>query len=71
MTFPTKADKALSNNQKHEIKKWSWESTRNYTFRYDAYTDIDVPEGEEEVENIKEAIEKEHLDYLLLKTEES
>lgn len=69
--LPTKTDKALSNKEKHEIKKWSWESTRNYTFRYDAYTDIDDPEDEDELEAVEEAIEKEHQDYLLLKAEES
>ena len=71
ISLPIKAEKALSNKEKHEIKKWSWESTKNYTFRYDSYTDIDYPEDEEELENTEEAIEKEHHDYLLLKAEES
>lgn len=51
--------------------KWSWESTRNYTFRYDAYTDVDDPEDEDELEAVEEAIEKEHQDYLHLKAKES
>ena len=71
MTMPIKEEKPLSNKEKHEIKKWSWESTKNYTFRYDAYTDIDDPEEEEELEAVEEAIEKEHQDDLLLKAEES
>ena len=71
ISLPIMTEKALSNKEKHEIKKWSWESTKNYTFRYDAYTDIDDPEDEEELEITEEAIEKEHHDYLLLKAEES
>ncbi len=55
----------------HELKKWSWESTKNYIFHYDAYTDIDDYEDEEELEAEQEAIEKEHEDHLLLKSEES
>jgi hypothetical protein len=47
--IPVKREKSLSNKELFEIKKWSWESTINYLFRYDAYTDVDDFEDEEEL----------------------
>lgn len=44
---------------------------KNYFFRYDAYTDVDDFEDEEELEAEQEAIEKEHQDHLILKAEEA
>jgi hypothetical protein len=73
--IPVKREKPLSNKELFEIKKWSWESSKNYLSCYDAYTDIDDSEDEDELEAVEEAIEKaiekEHQDYLLLKAEES
>lgn len=69
--LPVKREKLLPIQEKYELKKWSWESTKNYVFRYDAYTDIDDYEDEDELEREEEAIEKEHEDHLLLKSEES
>lgn len=69
--FPVKREKLLATQERYEIKKWSWESTKNYVFRYDAYTDIDDYEDEEDLDAEEEAIEKEHEDYLLLKSEAS
>lgn len=63
--------KTLSTKEKHEIKKWVYESTMNYMFRFQAYTDVDDIEDEEEQEAVEEYIEKEHQDYLLFKAEES
>lgn len=69
--LPVKQEKSLTNQERYYLKKWSWESTKNYFFHYEAYTDIDDYEDEEELEAVEEAIEKEHQDYLLLKAEES
>jgi hypothetical protein len=69
--LPFKREKPLSNKELFEIKKWSWESSKNYLFRYDAYTDVDDFEDEEELEAEQEAIEQEHQDHLLLKAEEA
>ena len=71
IALPVKQEKHLTTQERHELKKWSWESTKNYVFSYDAYTDIDDYEDEEELEAEQEAIEKEHEDHLLLKSEES
>lgn len=43
----------------------------NYMFRYQAYTDVEDVEDEDELDAIEEYIEKEHQDYLCLKAEES
>lgn len=69
--IPTIQEKALSKEEKHEIKKWIYESTMNYMFRYQAYTDVEDFEDEDEQEAVEEYIEKEHQDYLRLKAEES
>ncbi|MFP5491050.1 MAG: hypothetical protein ACLGG0_06095 [Bacteriovoracia bacterium] len=69
--IPTFQEKALSKEDKHKIKKWIYESTMNYMFRYQAYTDLEDLEDEDEQEAVEEYIEKEHQDYLLLKAEES
>ncbi len=63
--------KTLSTKENHEIKKWVYESTMNYMFRFQAYTDVDDFEDEEEQEAVEEYIEKEHQDYMRLKAEES
>lgn len=69
--FPIMQEKPITNQERYYLKKWSWESTKNYLFRYDAYTDVDDYEDEDELEDEQEAIEKEHQDYLRLKAEES
>ncbi|HXH76680.1 MAG TPA: hypothetical protein VNJ08_17045 [Bacteriovoracaceae bacterium] len=69
--FPVMQVKDLTLQQKHEIKKWVYESSINYMFRYQSYTDVEDLEDEEEQEAVEEYIEKEHEDYLRLKTEES
>ncbi|HXH75187.1 MAG TPA: hypothetical protein VNJ08_09500 [Bacteriovoracaceae bacterium] len=69
--FPVIQVKNLTIQQKHEIKKWVYESSINYMFRYQSYTDVKDLEDEEEQEAVEEYIEKEHEDYLRLKTEKS
>lgn len=64
-------EKALSNKEMHEIKKWVYESTLNYMFRYQTYTDVEDFEDEDELEATEEYIEKEHQDYMRLKAEET
>jgi hypothetical protein len=69
--FPTLQEKVLTIQQKHEIKKWVYESRMNYMFRYQSYTDVEDMEDEEEQEAAEEYIEREHDDYLRLKAVES
>ena len=39
--IPIMQKKILSNHEKHEIKKWLYESSMNYIFNYQAYNDVE------------------------------
>ncbi|MFP5492443.1 MAG: hypothetical protein ACLGG0_13145 [Bacteriovoracia bacterium] len=68
---PVRQNKILTTRQRQKIMKWVHESTANYLFRYDHYTDFNDLEDENELEAFEEAIEQEHQDLLDLKAEES
>lgn len=66
---PEAKNKKLSATQLRDIKKWVYLSTGQFIFTQVIYTDVDDSEDEDELEEIEEEIEKEHQDFLKLKTE--
>lgn len=68
--LPEKKDRTITKHEIHEIKRWVYESSTNYLFKYERYTDIEDEINEDDEDAIEEEIEKEHEDYLKLKKEQ-